>query len=62
VEYFIVAFDHTNRTAKMALRAEALLNELQEPEKRGDENLVISMRLRRFLSFTYCINCEHCGQ
>jgi glutamate--cysteine ligase catalytic subunit len=39
VEYIIVKFDHENKKAKLALKAEELLSTLQEPEKRGELNL-----------------------
>lgn len=40
VEYFIAKLNHENKTAKMSLRAEELLNTLQEAEKRGEIDLV----------------------
>lgn len=37
VEYTIVKFDDVNQTAKVSLRAEEILNKLQEDEKAGKE-------------------------
>ena len=37
VEYMLVKFDHGKKTAKLCLKAESVLNELQRKEKETPE-------------------------